>query len=99
MPVPTNISAATATVLSALPYATTQDVNDTGVSKTVWYVITPSQAGLISVWAFGDLVTYKPTLEIFSPDGVTSHATLPSTNRPLQFYGEAGVVYYFKISS
>lgn len=99
MPAPANTTAGTAIIIAALPYATTQDVNDGGTTHTVWYGITPDRDGLINISALGDLSTYKPTLEVFSPDGVTSHVTAPSTNKPLQFYGEAGVPYLFKILS
>ncbi len=99
MPAPTNISAATATVIGALPYSTSQNVNDAGTTYTVWYVYIPTADGMVSVFGFGDLVTYKPRLQIFSPDGTTDHPTGTGINVPIQFYGQAGVPFYFKFDS
>lgn len=94
-----NLTAATATVMT-LPWSSTQDVNVGGLTKTVWYKVTPTEDGELGLFGFGDLVTYQPTVATFTPDGVTPSDLLsPSTNKRIQLPVTAGQTYYFRFSS
>lgn len=107
MPVPTNSSALTATVIPALPYNVVQQVDDGGTTYTAWYAYT-AQAGdvEIGIFGFGDLVVYKPTTEVFLgppaapvpylPGGV--YAGVTAHNVPVQIPVTPGTTYYFSFT-
>ncbi len=102
MPAPTNTSAATATDLGTLPASTSQNVHDAGTTYTVWYKYT-AQAGEneISVFGFGDLVTYKPTNTCWTGPAGAPTAWVPSfnttgQNKPIQIPVVPGQTYFFE---
>ncbi len=87
-------------MLGSAPYSTTQNVNFSGTTYTVWYRYT-AQPGdsAISVFGFGDLVTYLPTIDVYSPDGLTPYLFIEATNIPVQFGVVPGTSYYFSFTS
>lgn len=95
MPAPTNISALTATDLGTLPYSGSQDVRDSGTTFTVWYKYTPVTSQMISVFGFGDLVTYRPTVTVFTGTGSTP-VGIGVTNKAIQVYVNSGQTYWFR---
>jgi hypothetical protein len=99
MPPPANLTALTAVDVGALPAIITQDVedHDTSTSYSVWHSVTPTVSRPVSVWAFGDLVTYRPTAEVYS--GPASSPVLliaADENNPIQPYLDAGTTYYIR---
>ncbi len=99
MPAPVNISAATAIEIGPLPASISQNVNDAGTTYTVWYKYSATVDGLIQIFGFGDLVTYKPTLRVFSPDGTTQFMPADATNLEMQLPVTSGQIYYFRFTS
>ncbi len=100
MSAPTNISAGTAIDITTLPYTITQTVDDAGTTYTVWYKYTFAATGVIGIWGFGDLVTYKPTLDIYGPNSSVSHSDIGSAqNLPTQLSGTIGDEYFFKFTT
>jgi hypothetical protein len=98
MPAPLNISAVLATVISALPFSTTQNVHDSGTTYTVWYTYTPASSGVYGVWAFGDLTTYTPQVKLYTgPASAPVLVTTHSQNKPFQVYLTGGTEYFFEI--
>jgi hypothetical protein len=98
MPAPTNISAATATDLGTLPASVSQNVHDAGTTYTVWYKYTPATSQMIGVFGFGDLVTYRPTVTVFTGTGSTA-VGIAVQNRPVQVYVNGGFTYWFRFVS
>jgi hypothetical protein len=101
MPAPTNISAATATQLNEPPYATTQSgIHDAGTTYTVWFRYTEIfRSRVIGFFFFGDLVTYRPTIDAYTPDFPPGGSSFVSVqNRPIQLQVELGATYYFEIT-
>jgi hypothetical protein len=98
MPAPTNISAATATDLGTLPASVSQNVHDAGTTYTVWYKYTPVTSQMIGVFGFGDLVTYRPTVTVFTGTGSTP-VGIGVTNKPVQVYVNSGSTYWFRFIS
>jgi hypothetical protein len=103
MAAPTNISAATAIDIAALPYSNIQQVDDAGTTYTVWYKYT-AQAGdlVIGAWFFGDLLVYRPETSVFSPNDVTFYLGLDGSfgniqNKRIQFPVVVGDTYYFQL--
>lgn len=97
MPAPTNISYETATVISNLPYSTTQDVNDAGVTKTVFYKLNLARSQMVGFWFFGDLATYKPRVTLVVDAGSANHPV--AINVPGQFWAVANTDYWFQVVS
>jgi len=99
MAAPTNIDAASATLISSLPYNIIQQVTDGGVCYTVWYKIVgiPGTLG-ISVTAANSngAGSYVPDLSFYESDGVTP---IIGTNllNPIQVGTLAAVTYYIVI--
>lgn len=97
---PSNISAATATDIAALPYNNVQNVFDAGITYTVWYKITPNFTGLLEVFGFGSLAGYKPTTFIWTGTGTTSWPNAAgqviSQNKPVQFPVITGQTFYLE---
>jgi hypothetical protein len=104
MSAPTNISALTATSIGTAQ-TITQRVDDAGTTYTVWYKMLADFDGVVGVWAFGDLVTYKPTHQVFYNDGTTQFMDYKSpdsqggTNNNLPFLMPitTGITYYIKV--
>src|SRR6266478_6801054 len=99
MAIPTNISAATAIDIGILPYATTQDVRDSGTNYTVWYKYIANATKEIGIWAFGTVSGYQPRIQVFSPNATTSYLDIDGTNVPIQIPVTEGQTYFFKIIS
>jgi hypothetical protein len=104
VPAPSNISAATATAIGTLPYSTTQDVNDSGTTYTVWYSYAASTTSVISVWARGDNLAYTVEVGVYtgsagSPTQYLSFHTVAIQNTPIQVPVTAGNSYFFQFSS
>src|SRR3990172_11889198 len=100
MPAPTNISAATATVISSLSYSATQRVDDAGTTFTVWYRFT-APTGLLAMgfFAFENQVgdVYDPTVDVFIGGGAVPYLSISATEAPIQFPITVGETYYFRI--
>ena len=102
MPVAPNLTSATAIDIgTSLPYSTTQDVDNAGVSQTVWYkYVAQTTDTVIGIFAFGDLIAYTARLVIFSPAFPTILLNiLAADNVPVQFPVTAGQTYFFRVAS
>lgn len=100
MPAPSNTSFATATELGSLPATVNQTVDDAGTTYTVYYKFTaPLNGTVIGAWAFGDLVTYTPTIKPYvGPAGApTQILSIAGVNVPIQFPVEVGQEYFLEI--
>lgn len=105
MSAPTNINAATATAIGA-GQTITQRVDDSGTTYTVWYKFAATFDGVVGVWAFGDLTTYKPGYDVYYNNGTTqfmNYNALPNNdatfpNRPFLIPITSGITYYLQIS-
>jgi hypothetical protein len=100
MPPPTNTTALTATAVGALPASVTQNVHDAGTTYTVWYRVTaPADVTVLGAWAFGDLVTYQPTLTPYAgpASAPTQIAAIEGLNVPIQVPVTAGQEYFLEI--
>lgn len=102
MPAPTNITALLATDLGTLPISTSQQVDDSGTTYTVWYKYTAGVADDdVGFWFFGDLTTYMPTVEVMlgpasAPvDYLTGYF---ANNVPIVVPVTPGTTYYFQVS-
>lgn len=100
---PANTSATTATVLT-LPTTISQNVHDAGTTYTVWFKYTPLVKQVLGVYPFGDVTTYKPTIEVYN--GPASAPVLKyaygngvpnNYNRPIQVEAYTGVDLFFKV--
>jgi hypothetical protein len=61
MPAPTNTSFATATPLGNLPQTVTQDAYFSGTTYDLYFSITPTFTGVISIFGYGgDALVYRP---------------------------------------
>lgn len=103
MPVPTNLSAATATDVGTLPAAIVQTVDDSGTTYTVWYKYV-GQAGdvVLGVFAYGDAAVYQPTIRCWTGDAGAPTEWIAgnqifATNKPIQLPIVDGETYYFEI--
>ncbi len=103
MPVPINIDAANAIDLGVFPVTIVQDVLDSGITYTVWYKFTAaSGVNLAGIFGFGDLVGYKPFINVWTgtPGLLTiwpSPAQATTQNKPIQFPVTVGTVYYLEL--
>jgi hypothetical protein len=95
---PPNITSATATVISSIPYTATQsDIAEAGVTYTVWYKYTSDGTeGVVGEMFRGDGVIYTPSCEVYIDDDVTLLGTI-SANRMSQLPLLDGRIYYFKV--
>lgn len=99
MPAPTNLSAATAADVGALPADVTQNVHDAGTTYTVWHsVVAPAGVVMLGAWSFGDLTTYTPTIEIYEgpASSPVSLLSIAAQNKPVQFPVTGGETYYLR---
>lgn len=101
MPAPSNTSSGTATELAPLDKTVVQQVDDAGITYTVWYKYT-AEVGVdtIGILAFGDITIYTPTLHVYGPNSaVTSYlGGFDVVNLPLQIPVTSGAVYYFRVT-
>jgi len=101
MPPPSNTSPATATDIAALPFITTQQVDDAGTTFTVWYKRT-APAGTLEMGLHAYEVAgpdiYDPTVTVYSDAGVTPWLNIVSTEQPIQHPTVAGTTYYYEIA-
>lgn len=91
-----NLTPATAIEL-VLPANISQNVRDAGTTFSVYYKHTATQNGFLGFWAFGDLVTYQPSITV--DDGINQIITVAptNTNRPVQFPVLAGRTYTIRV--
>ena len=99
---PANLTAATAIDLGTAPASVTQQVDEAGTTYTVWYRWTAPASGLneVAVWAFGDLVTYRPVVGVYlgPVDELPTWLDIASQqNRPIQHPVVGGTTYYYRI--
>jgi hypothetical protein len=77
---------------------------DGGTTYEAWYQYTALTGQVfISVWAFGDLTTYKPLLQVYRAAGVVHVLGVAETdnyrrNKPLEIVTVPGTTYYFRVS-
>lgn len=94
-----NITPATATEVSSLPFSSSQDVRDgNGIVKTVYYKYT-AKAGekLLGSWGYGDnLSPYTVETEIYQNEALTQKLidTGSTHNKPVQSRLETGTTYW-----
>lgn len=109
MPLPPNLTALTATAITSLPYAVTQNVNHGGVTYPVWYKWRAPVNGELSFFAFGypadmDPDVYRPRILALQGDDpnnlddtiISTFGIVPQ-NRSIQLPVIAGTTYYFNI--
>lgn len=102
MAAPINISALTAIDLGTLPASISQNVHDAGTTYTVWYKYTALTTELVlGIFGFGDLVTYKPTINIYIGPAAAPVFTdiFGAQNLPVQLAMVAGTTYYFEFQT
>lgn len=101
MPPPPNLSPATAIVIPAVPYSTTQTVAFGGTVYSVWYQFTAPDSYVYGVKAYGDFATCFFETEVYTlvggaPVGYLSLDTNDKDDTPVYFPVTAGVTYYLK---
>lgn len=102
MPPPSNTTSATAIVISSLTalggeYTNTQQVDDAGVTYTVWYkYVGETSDGIVGLMFYGDATVYKPSLTVYIDTDVN---TLGSSGANLmsQIPIISGRTYFFKV--
>ncbi len=103
MAAPTNITAATAVVISSLPYSITQQVDFAGTTYDVWYSYTATVNDTeLSIFGFGDLTTYQPEVSVFTGPASLPVAylfTLIGPNLSIQVPVAQGTEYFFKFTT
>lgn len=99
MAAPVNTAATTALELGPLPNTLLQTVDDAGTTYTVWYKFTSAITGMVGIFAFGDLTTYRPfTLIYTGPDtSPVQYIVAETKNRAVQFPVVAGTTYYIRV--
>lgn len=102
MAAPTNTTPGTAVVIASLPYSVTQSgIHDSGTTYTVWYTFTTGANDVeLSIFGFGDLTTYQPTIAVFTaPAGTTSFVpSVSAQNKAIQIPVAPSTQYWFKFS-
>lgn len=102
MPAPTNTSATTAIDIASLPFSTTQDAHDGGITYPLWYKHTAGAGEVvISIFGFGDLVTYRPRVRVYTgpasaPVGYPTTGQINARNKCVQIPVTVGETYYFQ---
>lgn len=97
---PTNISAATATNITSLPYTDSYDT----FNLPIWYKRTAEgDEKYIGVWGFGGLGDYAPSLYVWTGSGTTewpnaSFQTI-AVNVPAETPQVSGSTYYYEFRS
>lgn len=99
MPAPTNISFATAEEITSFPADISAVADFGGVTYDLYYKFTmPIGYTVVGAWAFGDLVTYQPTLRPYDSTE-TQILSIAALNKPAQFPATSGELYYLKVST
>jgi len=99
MPIPSNISFATATDIgSTFPYSTSQQIDDSGTYYTVYYKITGSGSKYLSFFFFGSLTDYIAEFTVYESDQTTVYLGFTAIdNLPFTIPVPNGNTYYIKI--
>lgn len=101
MAAPTNTSAATAAALSLPDDVTQTGIHDAGTTYDVWYgPITPSTSNVYSFFPWGGTANsgYQPKANIYQgPAAAPTLLVTGSSNRPVQYWLDAGTEYFVKI--
>ncbi len=102
-PFPANALPTTATVVSSLPFSTTQLVSVGGVTPAIWYQYTALADGMLALWMYGDLTIYKPQVDVYLAPGTTTvymgvgaSPAGGSLTEPMQFPVRGGETYLFR---
>lgn len=105
MPVPTNLSAATAQALGSLPATITQQVDDAGTTYTTWYsFVAPANTVVVGAFGYGDATVYTPTTTAWegpsgAPTQMVAGNTIPGgANLAIQFPVMIGSTYFLKVT-
>ena len=99
--VPTNVSATNAIDITTLPYSSTINARNLGVTQTLWFKYTPVTSQAISIWPFGGVGgSYEPSWVVATglPSSLTIDNTLGSTNVPGQMWVIGSTTYYFRVT-
>ena len=94
MPAPTNLLYTDAIDIPILPASISQDVFFSGITYNVWYKITATFTGVISVSGFGDLVGYMPVTEVHIDPGGVNTVIVSGWNVPIMIPITIGETYY-----
>lgn len=99
MPVPTNISFATAIdVGSSFPYSHSQQIDNLGTYYTVYYKLVATYTGVIGPFFYGSLTDYIAEVTVYESDETTEYLDLIGVdNIPIEMPITIGSTYYFKI--
>jgi hypothetical protein len=104
MPIPPNLTAATATQIG-VGSTVTQEIDDGTTAYTVWYTFTALQSfPLVGVFALGSLTLNGSSLSVFTGPASSPTAYPPSTpiasavNVPVQFPVVQGTTYYLELA-
>lgn len=101
MPAPTNIDAASATLIGALPQTIDQEVAFGGVVYTVWYKIVAVLGSLAAQFTAANSnpggSSYVPEITLYESDGTTEIA-VPDSLTPIQIGQLVTQTYYIKIA-
>lgn len=90
-----NLTSATATVISSLPFSTSQTIQEGYVPNRVWYTFTAPQSGVINIFPFGDLTNYDVELTVRVNNAVDLYLGLQNRRQvPTYFPVTAGVQYW-----
>jgi len=102
---PSNQTAATAIMIPAIPYTTSQNAVDAGIGYDLWYKYTATTNTVLSIICFSGFTTgsttYRPLIHIYSSDDPNDadpfDIEIGSQNRPLQVMVGAGKTYFIEI--
>lgn len=96
---PPNTTAATAIVITSLPYSNTQELYEAGVTYDAWYkYLAPEGQNYLSVYGYGTPANYKPRAEVWFGDNPASLEFLNGdfVNQPGIFPITPGITYYLR---
>jgi hypothetical protein len=98
---PINIDAANAIDILSLPFSSTQNVHDAGITYTVWYKYTGSVPNEVIGFRFYGIInggagTYRPFTTVFS--GPVDFIGSTGNNLNSQLPINIGTTYYFRIT-
>lgn len=102
MAIPDNQTAATAMVITALPFTVTQDVADQTSTLQLWYVYTgQTDDRMLGCVPYADNSgLYRPKLYVYTgtPASLTAFKIFGSQQRACEIPIEPGTNYYFKVT-
>lgn len=104
MPPPSNTTFLTAIDLAPLPASVSQNVHDAGTTYPVWYKYTAAaDERLLLVFGRGDLVVYRPTIEVWVlqagvPVDYPLSAGIFTQNKAIQIPLTPGETYYISFT-